>query len=206
MMPNYNPSAGGPNHHPKAKAFSVMEVIIAITIVGLVSSACLSLLATSFRINRNIRNSLVASGLAQEGIEFVRSLRDSNWLAGKTADGTTCTLGTTQWRENLCQGVYVMDYTDTILQNDSSLLYRSTAAATQGFYVRTSTDNMATPFRREITISNSADDGSTVQYEPNIEFVVSVRVYWCRQGNQPCPASDENVLYVEEKFRNWLGS
>ena len=188
-----------------SNGFSVMEVIVAIGIVAIVSAAAFSLLAASLRVNRNIRNALVASSLAEEGMELVRSIRDSNWVTGNIGDGTTCTAGSGQWRQGLCPGTYIMNYSDTALQSGSFLLYRRGSSPT-GYYTHSSVGNAPTPFRREITITNATDDPLTSRNETIFEVIVAVRVYWCRKGDQPCPVAQENSLHVEERLRNWLGT
>lgn len=62
------------------KAFTLVEVIMAITIVTVALVAVYGLIISVLTANqRNIHN-LQAGALAAEGLEVVRYLRDSNWL------------------------------------------------------------------------------------------------------------------------------
>lgn len=73
--------------------FTLIETILAISVIGLVITAAASLTQNSLRIGRSSMNQFIAYHLAEEGLEIVRNVRDSNWLAnrpwryGFTADG-----------------------------------------------------------------------------------------------------------------------
>ncbi|MFN3301725.1 MAG: hypothetical protein ACK413_01695 [Patescibacteria group bacterium] len=61
------------------KGFSFFEVILAIGIFSLVASFFILLIIESYRINEKTKDMSLATFLAQEGIEAVRSIRDSNF-------------------------------------------------------------------------------------------------------------------------------
>mgnify|MGYP000608869676 CR=1 FL=1 len=62
------------------KAFSLVEIIVAIFVTGVAIVAGVLLIASSFRASVSVKNLLIASHLAQEGIELARNIRDGNWL------------------------------------------------------------------------------------------------------------------------------
>lgn len=64
------------------KGFTLPEILVAISILVLVIFSATSLLISIIRSNNENLNTLVAYGLAQEGIEGVRNIRDSGWLLG----------------------------------------------------------------------------------------------------------------------------
>ncbi|MCK4520858.1 prepilin-type N-terminal cleavage/methylation domain-containing protein [Candidatus Parcubacteria bacterium] len=70
----------------KCEGFSLLEVLVAITvlIVGLVGA--IGLIVYNVSISRASPEKIIAVNLAQEGIEVVRNIRDSNWLAGVVWD------------------------------------------------------------------------------------------------------------------------
>lgn len=86
----------------KQKAFTLIEVLIAITIliVGIISGF---VLVTRALYNvAVIKDRLTASFLAQEGIELTRQIRDSNFLRilnEQSAD----------WRDGLGDGTYIIE-------------------------------------------------------------------------------------------------
>jgi prepilin-type N-terminal cleavage/methylation domain-containing protein len=63
-----------------SKAFSLVEIIIAVFVIGVGLAAAALFIASSFRTSLSVKNLLIASHLAQEGIELARNIRDGNWL------------------------------------------------------------------------------------------------------------------------------
>ena len=64
------------------RAFTLMEVVIAVSIISLGLVGILSIVQRSLSLQPIIKNKIIAINLAQEGIEIVRNIRDSNWLSG----------------------------------------------------------------------------------------------------------------------------
>lgn len=77
-------------------AFTLVETILAITIIGLIITAAAQLTQSSIKIGRNTIDEFVAFHLAEEGVEVVKVIRDSNWLQNKA------------WRNNLDDGLYAI--------------------------------------------------------------------------------------------------
>ncbi|MFA6098832.1 MAG: hypothetical protein WCV50_03590 [Patescibacteria group bacterium] len=61
------------------KGQSLLEVIIAVSVLLISLTATIVLVVTSINAGRDSRNKLIGSSLAREGIEIVRNIRDSNW-------------------------------------------------------------------------------------------------------------------------------
>jgi len=114
----------------KGTGFSLLDVIFAvgITMVGLV--AMLSLLRYIVVAGRVSNEKFTANHLAQEGIEMVRGIRDSNWLAGRT------------WSDGLAGGTYraqynsspLLSYADVPLKTDSNGFYNYDTGTNTKFY------------------------------------------------------------------------
>lgn len=68
--------------------FTLPEVLVAMSMLVLVIFAATGLYVASIRSNNENMHTLVGYGLAQEGIEAVRNIRDSNWLLNTSLDGT----------------------------------------------------------------------------------------------------------------------
>ena len=64
------------------KAFSLIEVVVVIGIVVVGMLGVSSLMLQNLQAENIDRDNLVASMLAQEGLELVRNQRDLNWLTG----------------------------------------------------------------------------------------------------------------------------
>ena len=75
------------NKYNHKKGFSLIEVLVAISVIVLVIFSATSLVISIIRSNSRNINTLIAYGLAQEGIEAVRNMRDSDWLLGVRFDG-----------------------------------------------------------------------------------------------------------------------
>src|SRR3989338_8844037 len=59
---------------------SILEVIVATLIITIGMVGVLSLVIQNIQAQYINKNVLIASGLAQEGLELVRNVRDLNWL------------------------------------------------------------------------------------------------------------------------------
>lgn len=62
------------------RGFSLLEVIIAIFVLTIGITGALKLIVSTLTNSINTRNAVIASGLAQEGVELVRNIRDNNML------------------------------------------------------------------------------------------------------------------------------
>jgi prepilin-type N-terminal cleavage/methylation domain-containing protein len=68
------------------KAFSLLEVIVAIAIIAIGLVGALTLINFTITSGSISASKLIAANLAQEGIEIVRNIRDTNWLEGESWD------------------------------------------------------------------------------------------------------------------------
>ncbi len=68
--------------YSKEKSFTILEVMIAIFVLTLAVGASYILIQKTFIASSLTQSKLVASYLAQEGIENIKNMRDSNWLTG----------------------------------------------------------------------------------------------------------------------------
>lgn len=70
------------------KGFTLIETMVAIAILTLAVAGPLYTASRAIVAAQNARDQLTASYLAQEGIEYVRALRDKAFLAVHSADAT----------------------------------------------------------------------------------------------------------------------
>jgi hypothetical protein len=68
----------------KESGQGLLETIFAIGVLLMASVAILTIAITSSTSQRESEVSIVANNLSKEGLEVVRHIRDSNWLAGKS--------------------------------------------------------------------------------------------------------------------------
>ncbi len=154
--------------------FSLMEVIIAIgvivttliTLIALISSVVSGLKPAKFK--------LTATSLAQEGLEIVRNIRDSNWLSYKRVPEN--------WRDGLAAGDYRAQYDELTLFSWADLPLKIDS---NGFYQYNSGSN--TPFKRKITIGHIGDN----------QIKAVSEVTWQEKGKS-------YTIEAESRLYNWL--
>lgn len=146
-------------------------MIIAMGMVGVLSLVIQNVEAQY--INKNV---LMASGLAEEGVELVRNIRDLNWLtAGKA------------WNQNIVgDGTYTLDYGGLASINTAINSINEAGARLyidgNGFYTHTATA-IATNFYRLIT---AVDMGDYLDIKCTIRWT---------DGSQNHDYTAENFLY-----------
>lgn len=186
-----------------SRAFSFVEVMVAVFLVSVGLLAALKLLTGGLSATMDSRDQLIASLLAQEGTELVRSVRDNNWANGKPSfnGGTAATtIGNGSWRINY-------NYTTTTALNDVSanpLRYRLLRSFS--FYTHSGTSS--TQFFRKIIISGDS----------NQKKVLSLVVWNGKSAGNPFVDKDSNALtennlekcntenkcaYAEDVLTNW---
>ena len=157
----------------KNKGFSLIEMVVAVFIIliGVVAAFGVLqkiILSTSIGSSR-----LVATYLAQEGIEIVRNIRDTNWVEGKN------------WTQNIggCGGGCEADYDDTALSSwggDGNFLEINN----EGFCSYDS--GVETKFKRKITVDEISGE----------KLEVRVEVFWTERER-------DHQVVVQENLYNW---
>lgn len=87
------------NNFAKEKGFTLIETLVAVSILTLSIAGPLFTANSVIVAAENARNQLTASHLAQEGIEYVRWMRDNEYLAAYQVSPTTAS--TASWTEFL---------------------------------------------------------------------------------------------------------
>ena len=147
------------------KGFTLLEMIIAVTVILIGLIPIMSLMYdSSFGVRLSLSR-LQAAYLAQEGLEIVRNIRDSNWLAQSS------------WNNNLEVGAWETSYDQAL----SPYQGRNLKLNNDGFYnYNSGTD---TKFKRKITISKSGND----------ILEVAVEVSWQEKGENYSLTVYENL-------------
>lgn len=158
----------------KNKGFTLMELIIAIAVITTAVAALVALITFSVSGIRPGKSKLIAISLAQEGLEIVRNIRDSNWLAYKRSPDN--------WNEGLEAGEYRAQYDSISLFSFAGVPLKTNS---NGFYQYDTGNN--TPFFRKITITQPASNYIEVASE----------VTWQDKGKN-------QSVKAETKLYNWL--
>lgn len=156
------------------KSFTLMEVIISISIISTALVVSVALITFSLSGIRGGRSKIIAAGLAQEGIEIVRNIRDSNWISDKRSPSN--------WKDGLGAGYWRVQYNQAGLLSFSNTPLR---IDTNGFYRYDS--GSSTKFYRRISIEHIGSN----------QIKVVSEVTWQEQGRS-------QNLQLEDRLYNWL--
>ena len=194
------------NQAKTRKGFSLIEVLISFMILTITVIASVSLLSASIRNNQENVLRLQAYGLAQQGIEGIRNVRDSNWTQNQGFRSTTNAI----WGE---ANIYPGDETNIDGEIDiriepilnasiptSGTPWRLSSASTSNskLYLDTHSDgtlyfthsptDQETPFRRIINIKKNFEDLNKVTEETEeIEkdlILVTSKVFYEFRGKE----------------------
>lgn len=149
-----------------SQGFTLLETLVAIFIIIVALAGVFGLVARLTFTATLSSAQLTAAYLAQEGIEIVRNIRDTNYLMG------------TAWDSNLPPGEFGADYTTQGFPdfdcNNKNLKFDSS------FYGCTTDSD--TKFKRKITIMPNGDI-----------LEVSVEVTWQHRGRDLKVTAKENL-------------
>jgi len=135
------------------KGFSFLELILAIFIIAFPLLTFIGVIAKSMDHSTESRNTIVAAGLAQEGVELIKNVRDNNWAQGMEAFQN---LGS----NSNCRINYNYDMDDPCSGGNSLNLYWTEG----GFYSHDDSSGELTRFSRKIEISVDEDTRIVTSY------------------------------------------
>lgn len=164
------------------KGFTLIETIVAVTVLVGALTGPMVLAASSIRATRDARNELVATHLAEEGIEILHNVRDNNitnypsgsWLTSilPGCDGAGCVVDVTAQDGSLVwsNGVVVPCGSDCntvapVYYNPDTGLYRQSATPLASPW-------KTTPFKRTISVVG-VDDPATPLRQARIFVTVT---------------------------------
>lgn len=176
------------------RGFSLVELLVAISILSIAILATFTAVQGSYRGTAFAEDQIVASYLGQEGIEFIRNLRDENGIKNIKAFETG---GSVNWLTGIAQVASDPCYPGKVCVIDSPLKTITSCSdeasscpmlkydSASGLYGYTN-GWTATKFRRSITITSLSAT----------EIRVTVDVYWQGQGIA-------KTFTVSEILKNW---
>lgn len=72
-----------PGNRADARGFTLVETMVAVTVLAIALIGPFSAVESALNASYVARDELTASSLAQEGMEYIRSVRDGNYLNGR---------------------------------------------------------------------------------------------------------------------------
>jgi len=156
-----------------SRGLTILEVIIASSLIAVGMTAVFFATTQTIRAFALYPSELIAGYLAQEGIEIVRNIRDTNWTGTENPAPL--------WNEGLSTGTYRADYNDYDLTLcsvcDSNYLKLN---PTTGFYESSIDSETPIIFVRKIEITQPSP--LCLVANPNDCFLVTVTVFWTEKG------------------------
>lgn len=169
--------------------FTLVEILITIFLFGLAFTATSFVLTMNNRSAAAIRNNFIASGLAQEGMEVVRNIRDRDWFLGNPfgtslPDSLSGSAFRVQWNSIQCNSsglpVGCLPQPLLVLGSNPNLKKNSDTGI---FSYDTGADTI---FRRTVEISTVT---------ANVEKKIVVTVSWTERGGFIKSLSAEDHLF-----------
>lgn len=132
------------------KGFSIGEILLAAFVLSVAMLAAVNLLITGFSYSADSRDRIVASMLAQEGIEIARNIRDNNWATGDITFSGANFPDTNYAADNNSRGCIVDKDSTTIRTCANTYNPKILYINDDGYYM--TTGSTATKFKRKIMI------------------------------------------------------
>ncbi len=164
------------------KGFTLLEVIIAVFIISVGVGGVAKLMPSLIAGASLNQSRLTAAYLAQEGMEIVRNIRDTNWLEAHYIDGSI------EWDDGLanCSVGCEVDYSSVAQLSPLLIAYGS------GRYLNIDSVGLysygagtQTKFKRKITVQVAGDI-----------LTININVHWDDRGKS-------YDFPVEEKLYRW---
>ena len=158
----------------KETGLTLVEAIVSFFILTSAIIGSFVLVQKNLAIASIIKNEVIATQLAEEGIEVIRNLRDGDWHSGRV-------FGT-----SIPDGTFLVQWDSTALLPNSSDFLKLNSSNGLYDYNSIGTDTL---FQRSIVIStNSGESG--------IRKIITVNVSWIERGGN-------KLIQAEEHLFNW---
>jgi len=141
---------------------SFIEAIVAITIIVTSVTSSLAIVQSSVTSARISGSQVIAAGLVREGLEVVRSVRDTNWLSNRSFEVGLIqgSIKTARPFLNIADGTWSINFSTFGINDEVARMY----ILNQGAYVHANTqpgNSSKSQFYRILTIDHICRDDSS---------------------------------------------
>lgn len=166
-----------------SRGFTLLEVIISIFILTIGIGGAFALITRVAQTSSLPSSKLVATHLAQEGVEIVRNIRDGNFLSISKGFGGA-------WDNDIVNMLCLNKEYEAVYSSNSLECFQDRFLQIDGDSKYIYGSGVLTPFKRKITITPDPD--------PSIKKItVDVKVFWEEKGKQ------QSVTAATEMY-DWL--
>lgn len=144
--------------------FTIVEIITVLMVISIGITGIMSLIVQNVKSQSVNKSTLVAYQLAQEGVELIRQVRDTNWRNNDS------------WKKNLGEGIYHLDYLSVVPSPASSRASGKLVQDNDGMYYSSPASFLSEGEVARI-IKISYPNG------PDEKMLVNSSVYWIDRGN-----------------------
>lgn len=155
----------------------MMELILSIFILSIILVSFVQIISKTYAQKNDKINIVIATSLAQEGIELVRNARDINWLAATPINGFTNWTDT--YKNISYNSISLTSATAACAGATGCLLYIDS----NGFYTTNSAGGAVTIFSRKVNVSTSGSNKT-----------ITSTIFWNDQSGNPRNISIVNTL------------
>ena len=180
---------------------TIIETMVALFIMVMGITAALGLASYSLNASSGIRNQIIGMGLAREGIEAVKNMRDTNWLQGQLDtncynfdDGSSTANCYTDWLAptsgyTIPTGNFFLSFNSAGAANGywvtgSALGNPWGLTLLNGLYTASGTSASSSGFYRQVSVTQ--DNTAPFNNAAYRRLLVMSRVWWV---DKKCPAS-----------------
>lgn len=183
------------SHSDRSKGFSIGEILLSLFILSFVLVLMTNLLVKSILHSTDSRDRIVASQLAQEGVELVRNVRDNNWANG---DGM-CSAGFPNNDNNKC--VIDRDDAGSVCNNTPPVDFYDLKIDSESFFSHN--NGTATKFKRKIEIDYN---GASCNAAGTTQVTITSMVVWGEEfpvgGINNCNVANK-CAYAQSVLTKW---
>lgn len=185
-----------PKLETNKKGFTLVETIVAIGVISVGFVGALVILSKSSSQAGVLKERIIAAHLAEEGIEVVRNIRDSNWLSSNPNASWRDGLDDTPLGDDTPKAI--VDYNSESITLAPSSQWCLSYVLDNGFYKYKHSASCNTTFKRHIILTTKSMESYPWEVDPaKLEYLeVKSVVTWEEKGQT-------KTITIVDNFYDW---